>query len=433
MWTRMNPDKKNLGSPQGEQFKDLGDPPFAVDMASFIEQLALLRSTFGIAAETPIPEVLGTINAQMGLSPSGAFPEQVDRLLEVTGLSAESSSVPTSKAPPPATAPAALAAPTAPNEVGACPLGLACEKEPLQVFSQTELAELDADDAPELARLLANARRPANLALLSSLARGLLPAAGPPLPPQSSVVGTAEDAEDVRRLLCSSASRPRSVAALAQLLAPPPPPEDAAKDEAEARRLLSKSSRPRTRAILQLAAARLAAEAARRTVCAETRGALVCANADAPASQPSFGSAALLVYQPGTRDQASRIAELIGGTTDGRPLPSPLEGANAYLWPLRTRYFSANLWLIVAEDDDAHHAELVRVGGKCGALLLLYDAGSQQSWDRMSTRWGADLAQDASEILIVVGEVRQLESNLRLVTGVEPPSHRPRSTHTGLC
>ena len=200
------------------------------------------------------------------------------------------------------------------TEYPVCPLGLECERKPLLIFSQKEMAPLNASDAPELAQLLAVARRPANLALLSSLARGLIPhdelgAPTVPLLLPSAPITDEGDLEQVRHLLrTSSATRPRSVAALAQALSPPPPSDDFIADEAEARRLLSRCTRPRTRAIVQLTAARIAESAARGSMQAETHhsreadhtGQMVATSRAlvgpaAPPCHPSLESSVLLV------------------------------------------------------------------------------------------------------------------------------------------
>ena len=46
---------------------------------SFAEKVAVLRAAFGLESSVPIPEVLRTINENMGIAGKGApFPEQVD-------------------------------------------------------------------------------------------------------------------------------------------------------------------------------------------------------------------------------------------------------------------------------------------------------------------------------------------------------------------
>jgi len=253
------------------------------------------------------------------------------------------------------------------------------------VWSRKELAGLDKDDAPELARLLAVSRRPANSALLASLAGSL----GDDTAPE----GEGEDAKEVRRLL-------------------------------------ARCSRPRPRAILQLVGARLAAEASRGAAAAPVPSAAEALRsppseavapsggdevkdeaAAAPAatlgggqSLPTLDSSILLVYAPGLRRQARALAQLISGSQTARPLSHPDLKGVAYLWPLKTRYFSAALWLLVVEDAAAAHEQLTHTAPRCGALVLLFDQNSDSSWETIKNGWEAALSGEVPEIVLVVGE-----------------------------
>ena len=115
-----------------------------------------------------------------------------------------------------------------------CPLGLDATPETLEVWSSKELAGLDAEDASEIASLLGEARRPANVAFLRSLAKDISrlrdqtnpwtdlvspwTAAATEAAAAAGPLKDSADIAEVRRLLGDDVRRPRNVAALAALL-----------------------------------------------------------------------------------------------------------------------------------------------------------------------------------------------------------------------
>ena len=126
---------------------------------------------------------------------------------------------------------------------GTCPLGCAVADEGhVTAYLSARVSGLDAADAPEVARLLSRARRPANRAFLAALATHI-PAAPLAPPPPAAPPPSLDDAdeEELRRLLLR-AHRPRSVALLGGAMRPPTTggggaaAAEAVADAAEARR-----------------------------------------------------------------------------------------------------------------------------------------------------------------------------------------------------
>ena len=300
--------------------------------------------------------------------------------------------------------------------------GLACASEQLTRFIPRDLRDPDEADRVELSRLLATTSRSANAAFLASL-----------LSSGSSNADEA-DLEELRRLTIS-ATRERAVAALSPHLAAAALPPSA--DEAEARSLIPLATQPRTRALVRLAGARLAAGAARlsdapRSIMPVSSSASVIpasapflatslaprAPMTAPAvavkDLPPAQSCVAVVSAAGrTADAARAVCQAISGVGPAVAWRIGVGGdggdggsVEAYPWLVHTRYYAATVWLVAiatAEGEgggggselEGERAALMRWASSCAGLVLTYADGRAQS-RHGSWGWLVDTWQELS-------------------------------------
>ena len=289
----------------------------------------------------------------------------------------------------------------------------------LQHFVSQHIAEPDEADRAELSHLLGKTKSTANRAFLQSL--------------------TAEGVPD---------------------------PGDSV-DMQEALSLISKSKRPRVRGILRLTAARLAAQEAKEKSSAggmsqadndklaaalaelnEAKAAMEAAGYDVAALEASGGepsivdvtdvtdvpkrslanapsrslpakdASVLFVALPGTLPAAHEVASLISDHASGlSPLPSPCDGGGAaYPWLVKTRYFSASVWLVVAPLTESNGPALSELASGCGAVVFFFSdeassadgsAGAEAGagWARLTAAVEASFSavSNESDICIVMG------------------------------
>ena len=225
------------------------------------------------------------------------------------------------------------------------------------------------------------------------------------------------------RSLILSASRDRSVAALAPHIAwrsSRPTPSD---DVAEAQRLALSTLRPRVKALLRLAAARLSADETREALAATDDPSTVFGEFTAapttPASYlstcilPPADQTVILFALPGTSVDAHQVASTLSGTKVGIPTGGP-HGHTVYPWLVRTRYYTATIYLLVASFNDETKLELIPFAGVCGALCMCYErswggrlpqeAASEASWTHLSYEWeDVEAGGTVPEICIALG------------------------------
>ena len=241
------------------------------------------------------------------------------------------------------------------------------------------------------------------------------------------------DTAELARLVSQSSSQANQ-AFLTSLIQPSESPASSSADVSEALALLSSSQRPRVRGLVRATAARLAAEEARTepeqrpsvqpraqpdsvttqltSAIAELRTAAAAASAAAATTVPSLppeDAIILMIAPAGTAAAAHQIAATISGTRGLRPLPAPCNGRGgaAYPWLVRTRYFSASVWLAVAPLTASNAAALGDLAARCGAIVALFDDDDPDAagWDRLTQYWDSDFraVSDRADICIAMG------------------------------
>ena len=116
---------------------------------------------------------------------------------------------------------------------------------------------------------------------------------------------------------------------------------------------------------------------------------------------------------PGTSVDAHQVASTLSGTKVGIP-PAALIGHTVYPWLVRTRYYTATIYLLVASFNDETKLELIPFAGVCGALCMCYErswggrlpqeAASEASWTHLSYEWeDVEAGGTVPEICIALG------------------------------
>ena len=116
---------------------------------------------------------------------------------------------------------------------------------------------------------------------------------------------------------------------------------------------------------------------------------------------------------PGTSVDAHQVASTLSGTKVGIPTGGP-HGHTVYPWLVRTRYYTATIYLLVASFNDETKLELIPFAGVCGALCMCYErswggrlpqeAASEASWTHLSYEWeDVEAGGTVPEICIALG------------------------------
>ena len=217
-------------------------------------------------------------------------------------------------------------------------------------------------------QMLASARRPATIRLLAA-ALGARPTGG-----------------------CAS------LAELAVGITPKRPTAEANRDLEEVRRLLGVSSRERSRGVLRLISAQLAAEEVRTS----------SAGTGEPTRLPPMESTVLLLHPAGMRDAALRVATALTGQSSALGgFAPPLDGGSLYRWVVVNRYYRAHLNLLVLCDSAEAHSRLHELAAQAGALMILFDASRADGWLEVQSKWEGDFggcADEAPDVFLLLAD-----------------------------